>query len=269
MAMYCSAVIGANEMRIASLNLCTDSMLFELADRRQIVSVTSLSRDEELSHYSGIARTLPVNRGLAEEIIALEPDLVLTGSYTAAGTSALLSRLGYRVMTFQPALNLLEFRTSFLRLADAIGARKKALRMLAEMEQNIAAIQRPASALWPRAIIYRPNGFSPGQRSLADEMLKAAGITNLAEEFGIEFGGFVPLEQLVTAEPDVIILADRAKHFPALADQILAHPALHLNGVRPNVESPPLSIKMSEKYWACGGTFIAAAATRLAEIVAH
>ena len=255
-------------MRIASLNLCTDSMLFELADPSQIVSVTSLSRDEELSHYSELARGIPVNRGLAEEIIALEPDLILTGSYTATGTTALLARLGFRIMIFQPALDLPEFRKSFLRLAAAIGAHEKANRLLTQMEQNISGIVRSESAQWPRAIIYRPNGFSPGRRSLANEMLNIAGIANLAAEFNIEYGGFVPLEQLVIAKPDVIIVADRAERFPALADMILAHPALHLSSARGFVESPSLSIKLSEKYWACGGTFIATAAARLAAFVA-
>jgi iron complex transport system substrate-binding protein len=262
--MFCSTVIGATEMRIASLNLCTDSMLFELADPKHIVSVTSLSRNDELSHFSGLARKLPINRGLAEEIIALEPDLVLTGSYTATGTSTLLSRFGYRVMTFQPALSLAEFRSSFLRLAEAIGEHKKAVRLLARMDNDIAAIGRRSNVDRPRAIIYRPNGFSPGRRSLANEMLKVAGVANLADEFGIEYGGFVPLEQLVTSRPDIIILDDRKQRFPALADMILAHPALRISESQSWVGAHSMRINIAEKFWACGGTFIADAASHLA-----
>ena len=41
-------------------------------------------------------------------------------------------------------------------------------------------------------------------------MLKAAGVLNLAEEFDIEFGGFIPLEQLIASAPDIIIFDDRS-----------------------------------------------------------
>ncbi len=268
MVFYYSSAAGSNNMRIASLNLCTDSMLFELAEPSQIVSVTALSQDEALSHHVELALTIPANRGLAEEVIALAPDLVLTGSYTSTGTTALLKRLGYRVMTFQPATNLSEFRTSFVRLAAAIGAQNKADQLLREMDLAIASIVRRDRALWPRAIIYRPNGYSPGQRSLANEMLTIAGIANLATEFNIEYGGFVPIERLVVANPDFVILADRTKRFPALADMVLAHPALRSSGAPAFVKGRSRSIKLSEKYWACGGTFIAAAATHLAASVA-
>ena len=267
--LHGASAVGANKIRIASLNLCTDSMLFELAEPEQIVSVTSLSRDAELSHFSELAQKLPINRGLAEEVIALDPDLVLTGSYTATGTSALLSKLGYNVMTFQPALDLQAFRESFLRLGESIGTHGKAVRLLAEMDQKIANITHAKPEQRPRAVIYRPNGFSLGRRSLANEMLKVAGIRNLADEFDIEFGGFVPLERLVITKPDIIILPDRPEQFPALADMILAHPALRFSDPRVHVEAQTRRFKMSEKYWACGGTFIADAAAILAESIAQ
>jgi len=268
-ALYCLSANGSNEMRIASLNLCTDSMLFELADPLQIVSVTSLSREEEYSHYSELAQNIRINRGLAEEIILLDPDLVLAGSYTATGTTTLLKQLGYRVLIFKPVLDIDGFRNSFLRLADAIGAIEKANQLLIKMDKDIAEIKKPETTLWPRAIIYQPNGFSPGVQSLANEMLDIAGVTNLAAEFNIEHGGFVPLEQLVVAKPDVVILPGQFKRFPALANIFLTHPALSFINAQGITQSRSLRIKLSEKYWSCGGTFIAAAAARLAMLVSE
>ncbi len=266
LVVFFTAAVGASPMRIASLNLCTDSMLFELADPSQIVSVTSLSRNEELSHFFELAQKLPINRGLAEEIIAHKPDLILTGSYTATGTTALLSRLGYEVMTFQPALTLTEFRSAFLRLASAIGKTNKAVGLLSQMDRDIASINRRSGPDRPSAIIYRPNGFSPGRRSLANEMLKAAGVLNLAEEFDIELGSFIALEQLIASAPDIIIFDDRTPRFPALADMILSHPALKRDGTTRGFGLQSRRISIAEKYWACGGTFIASAATRLAAV---
>src|ERR1700704_5523405 len=69
--------------RIVSINLCTDELVLRLADRRNITSVTWLSGLPESSNVVNLAAGIPVNHGLAEEIIPLDPDLVLAGIYTA------------------------------------------------------------------------------------------------------------------------------------------------------------------------------------------
>lgn len=265
--LCCPAAHGDPPMRIASLNLCTDSMLFELAEPARIVSVTALSRDGSISYYAELARNVAVNHGLAEEIILLEPDLILAARGAATSATALLSSLGYRIMTFEPPLSFADFRSSFLRLARAIGTQEKASRLLATMDRGLARVKPDAGAVRPRAIIYRPNGFSPGSRSLANDMLQAAGMVNLADEFGIEFGGFLPLERLVMSVPDVILLGGRAARYPALAELLLAHPALAAHGRRDGAGPRPTRLNISEKYWTCGGTYIVAAVTRLAALV--
>ncbi len=70
--------------RVASLNLCTDSLLFELVDDARIVSVTSLSRDPNQSPFAARAARLAVNHGAVEEVLAAAPDLVLTDQGAAA-----------------------------------------------------------------------------------------------------------------------------------------------------------------------------------------
>jgi iron complex transport system substrate-binding protein len=251
--------------RVASMNLCTDSMLFELARPEQIISVTALSRDPNVSYFANRSRTINVNRGLAEEVIALRPDLILAGAHTANGSNELLRHLGFRILTFEPALDLGTFRASFRRLASALGASVKAEHLLAEMDRRIELSRQRALTPRPTAIIYRPNGFSPGFRSLANDMLVAAGFQNLAEDFGIEHGGFVPLEKLVVAAPNFVLLDANPLDSPALADAILIHPAL----LKQRDPGHLRRIEIAEKYWTCGGTFIAEAIDRLSLLAAH
>jgi hypothetical protein len=68
--------------RIVSLNMCTDDLLLRLADPARIASVTWLSRAQRGSNVADIAARLPVNHGLAEEIIPLDPDLVIAGTFS-------------------------------------------------------------------------------------------------------------------------------------------------------------------------------------------
>ena len=62
-----------------------DELLLRLADPRNVASVTWLARDPGSSNVADLAAEIPVNHGLAEEIIPLQPDLVIAGIYTAAG----------------------------------------------------------------------------------------------------------------------------------------------------------------------------------------
>ena len=265
LANTAAAAAPDHPQRVASMNLCTDSMLFELARPEQVVSVTTLSRDPDVSYFADRSRDVHVNRGLAEEVIELRPDLVLTGVHTASGANDLLRRLGFNVLAFEPALDLDTFRASFRRLAAAIGAGARAERLLATMDRRIELSRARTPTPRPTAIIYRPNGFSPGFRSLAHDMLVAAGFRNLAQDFDIEYGGFVPLEKLVVAAPDFVLLDANPTHAPALADAILIHPALLKQRDRKHLRR----IEIAEKYWTCGGTFIAEAIEHLASFAAH
>ena len=260
-----AAHAGEYPQRVASMNLCTDSMLFELARPEQIVSVTTLSRDPDVSYFAARSRNVHVNRGLAEEVIVLRPDLILTGVHTANGANDLLRRLGFNVLAFEPALDLETFRVSFRRLATALGANAKAERLLATMEQQLERNRRRAPSPRPTAIIYRPNGFSPGFRSLANDMLVAAGFRNLAQDLDIEYGGFVALEKLVVAAPNFVLLDANPRRSPALADAILIHPAL----LKQRNPERLRRIEIAEKYWTCGGTFIAEAVEQLASLATH
>src|ERR1700732_350866 len=73
---------------IVSLNLCADELVLRLADRDNIASVTWLSRDPDNSNVAALAAQVPVNHGLAEEVIALDPDLVVAGLHTGRSAVA-------------------------------------------------------------------------------------------------------------------------------------------------------------------------------------
>src|SRR4029453_1275136 len=72
---------GQKPKRVVSLNLCVDELLLRLADPRNLASATWLARDPANSNVAELAQSIPVNHGLVEEIIPLNPDLVIAGIY--------------------------------------------------------------------------------------------------------------------------------------------------------------------------------------------
>ena len=80
--------------RIVSLNLCIDQMLLLLVEPSRIAALSRLAKDSHLSVLADQARMLPQTMGSAEEVLALQPDLVLVGSFTTQHTTDMLRHFG-------------------------------------------------------------------------------------------------------------------------------------------------------------------------------
>ena len=84
-ALLCGA---AAPQRIMSLNICTDQLLLALAPEKRIASLTFLAREKQPLRYWPQAARIPVNYGSAEDVLAVRPDLVLTGPFQPALSSS-------------------------------------------------------------------------------------------------------------------------------------------------------------------------------------
>lgn len=239
--------------RVVSINLCTDQLAMLLAAPGQLVSVSHLARDPLSSAMAEAARAWPVNRGGAEEVFLMRPDLVLAGTQAAQAGVAMLRRLGVRVETFAPENGLDDIRAAIVRMGHLLGREAEAAALLAGMEARLAAL--PGAGPRPRAVIYHPNGYATGSGTLADAMLRAAGFRNLAAEAGIAGGGVLALEALVMAAPDVVITGPR---YPGAsrAEALLDHPAL--GAFR--------QARLADARWVCGTPALLDALEELADL---
>lgn len=245
----------AAPLRVVSINLCTDQLAMLLAAPGQLVSVSDLARDPRSSVMADRALDYGVNRGLAEEVYLLKPDLVLAGAYTARPTVSMLQRLGIPVAIFQPAGSLADVRQGMIDMGAALGRERQAAQMLAAFDARLAQLAPPAGPR-PRAATYAANGYMSGAGSLAGDVIHRAGFDHLADDLGVPVGGFVPLETLVLAAPDLVILGDDLPG-AARAEEVLHHPALlTMAGQRARVE---------DRDWFCGLPAILGAVERLAE----
>ena len=102
-----AAAAPARPGRVVSLNLCADQYVVRLAERSHIASLSPLAVDPELSAVASEAADLPRNRGRAEDVILLGPDLVIAGETTDAATLGLLRRLGIPLIVRLRVLMLL------------------------------------------------------------------------------------------------------------------------------------------------------------------
>lgn len=218
--------VTAEPQRIVSLNLCTDAMLLELVEPHRIASLTYLSHDPDYAAWHEQARAIPTNHGLIEDILPLDPDLILAGSFGARPTVQLLQRLGYRVVLFDPATGIEGYRADLRRLAALLGTEERAEHLVSKLDRRLAELAPPTTAERPLAMVYGANGFTAGRGSLIDDLLQHAGLRNLATDLGIGMTGRLSLEEVLLAAPEILIVGEYRPEEPARAQQLLRHRAL-------------------------------------------
>jgi len=231
---------------VASINLCADQLVLSVAAPEQVLTVSWLSADTQESLLAAQAARYPLNYGSAEELLHFHPDVVIAGAYTNAFTRALLARLGYRVIELEPEDSVADIARNLALVAAAIGRQERGNALVAALharEQQTAAA-RPARA--PATVVVRPGGFTVGEHSLADELMKLAGVRNVAAEQGLDRWGSLSMETLLASRPELIVLTGYRASQPSLANAVLQHPALRL------VRTAQRTATVPAPYWDCG-----------------
>jgi iron complex transport system substrate-binding protein len=244
--------------RIVSLDVCTDQILVELVGRERIAAVTHLAADPAVSAIPAKAKGIAITRGAAEDVLRYDPDLILAGPFGVSATVNLLRRLKRNVVVVPQPPNLEAVRAAVRTVAAAVGEGPKGEAMIAAYDQRLAGLNPPASAAPPTAIIYQVGGSVSGPGSLAEAALVAAGFRNKADEYRLTRNGQVPLELLVAAPPDLLVLSSAVDEYrTALADN-LRHPVLR------RLRQHHASLELPWQLWLCGTPHIAEAIEKLA-----
>ena len=235
---------GAAPSRVVSMNLCTDQLAMLLAAPGQLHAVSHLARNPRSSAMAEEAKDYGVTHGRAEEIYLMAPDLVIVGSFSARSTVDMLERLGIPVAVFEPAYGLDDVRDRLRRMGAVLGQDARAEALIAEFDARLAAL-REEVALRPDAALYHANGYTSGDRTLAGQILIAAGFENAAVAAGFSAGGFLPLEVLAMLAPDALITS-RPSPGASRAEEILDHPVVR--GLREDRARG----SFTDRDWVCG-----------------
>ncbi|MBN7774872.1 ABC transporter substrate-binding protein [Nitratireductor aquimarinus] len=257
-----SAPVSAAPERVMSLNLCTDQLAMTLAEPEQLISVSFLAREPDLSMLHEKAQGFPVNRGLAEEVFLEKPDLVVTGTYSLHNTTALLKRLGFRVEEFSFVQTLDTIPGEIRRMGALLGQEARAEKLAEDFSQELDAIAKSQCDMRPTMIAYDQNGVALGSGTLADSVMQAAGFANLAADLGLVGVAPFPLEQVIAARPDVIVTS-ASEGAPTLGEHVPRHPAI---AALPDTR---IGAFVPAGAWSCGSPAVIEAVRALASLRAE
>ena len=248
--------------RVVSMNVCTDQLAMLIAGEDQLHSVSILASDPGTSVMVKQGRRYVANHALAEEIFLMEPDLVLAGTFSPRATVDLLRRLGFRVEEFAPARSFDDVRENLIRVGELLHRQQRARELVTELDRGLARLQQ-AKPSGKTIALYDANSYTTGTGTLADEIFRAAGLTNIAEKLGVAGTVRLPMELLIMARPDLIATSYRDYGAPALAQENFVHPAYLALGAEANVVDVPVPNMI------CGAPFTLEAAATLQKAAAQ
>jgi iron complex transport system substrate-binding protein len=253
--------------RIVSFNLCADQLLLALADPAQIAGLSPYAVNPLLSVMTDKAVAFPRLDWDTESVVNLAPDLVLTGPSNRP-IQSILRATGIRVGNIELIRNLADARRQAIEIGKLVGHPERGQALARQIEQAEARLA--AAALKPplTAQVIQREGYREGPASLAAGMLSIAGLrppdrasSGAGGFMSAEQGGFVSLEHLLTAGPDVLVLQDPPREARDQGALFVTHPAL-LSRYGANRR-----INLPERYTLCGGLPLVQGMDYLAEAI--
>lgn len=242
---------------VVSLNPCADAILAEVADPAQVLAISHYSRDPRASSMPlDQARRFRTTGGTVEEVLALEPDVVVAGTFLPPATRAAFERLGIRVETFAIEHDVDESVAQVRMLAELTGHRERGEALVARIERALAEAAPPPGTRPVRTVMWQSAGIVPGPDALVSDLMRRTGFASHSAARGMRQADFLPLEAMLADPPELILTAGTEGDGD---NRMLGHPALDaLKGTR---RAPYDRVLLY-----CGGPTIVRAVSRLAEV---
>lgn len=237
--------------RIVSLDYCADQFVLGLAGRERVLAL-SPDAGKDFSYLRAAAAGLPAVRPRAEEVLALDPDLVVRTYGGGPRAAAFFERAGVPVLQIDFAPGVDAVRDRIRQAAAALGVPRRGEELVAGMDARLARARAGSPGA---AVLYlAPSGVSAGAGTFVDRLIAEAGLDNFDERAGWRT---IPLERLAYEAPDVYAVpAFEGRH------NVVRTPFRHPLAVR-RVQAGP-AVALDGATTSCGGWFLADAVEALA-----
>ncbi|MBS4007308.1 MAG: cobalamin-binding protein [Clostridium sp.] len=200
--------LSAKPERIVSLLPSLTEILFALEEGGRVVGVTDwCTYPTEAQERVKVGGIFNLN---AESILALEPDLIVTGnSENLAETFSFLDGTGIPYLVVDPQ-NLEEIELSITKIAEVVGSAAKGEAIVAQLQADRAVIAERVAAIAEAdrpsvfVMIDTESLFTVGEGEFLADLISSAGGRNIAAGLG---SGYFEMseEKLFELDPEVII----------------------------------------------------------------
>lgn len=204
--------------KILTLSMGTDTIMLGLVKPERMAAINYLLEDPVSSNIVELAKQVPIkiNNPSVEEIMAMQPDLVIVPDWGNIAQVENLRDLGLKVVVCPGPKNLAEIKDTVRLLGQAIGEPERGERLVALMDKTLADIRQKLDAMpqreIPRVVLISIMSGYGGSGCTFDEACRLAGVINGRAEAGIQNGQPMSKEQLLAIDPDILFLPSYTGH---------------------------------------------------------
>lgn len=197
--------------RIVSLSIGTDEILVELVPMERILALTYLADDPGISNVTEQAKLVPIKvKANPESIIALHPDVVFIADWQPIELIQILREAGIPVYVYKTPQTVNEVKSVILEIAHVVGEEQTGQQLVGQMESQLLVVQKSLEKVSPgerkTVVLFSLMGGIGGKGSLFDDICQSAGVVNGASKVGVGKNDTMSKEQIVEAQPDVLIM---------------------------------------------------------------
>lgn len=200
--------------RIVTLNLDADELILDLVPAKRITAVTELVDNPGVSYSVNKAKQVQkrVKAYTLEEILSLQPDLVIVSEWLDASLRKSLEDMGIRVYTYKTPTTLAEIAPMVNGIAKAVGEPEKGAALVKQFETQRdkvlqAAAKVPANEQ-VKIFLWAYHGPYGAGDTLFGDMCRKMNIHNSLDNYGAKEISALREEFVIQVNPDVILLTN-------------------------------------------------------------
>lgn len=214
---------------IVSVTLASDEILLDIVeDRSRISGVTYLANDASISNVVEKSQGITKIHANLEQIVQLDPDLVITADYLGSDFITLLKSAGLPVMVMEEVDDIQSVKMNIREIGKKVCEQENASGIISRMEKDIEAIRnknKPGDKV-PEVLFYSAPGFTAGPHSIINQLIGIAGGKNAFQAETLVRSTKISLEYIVEIDPDIIILSNFSPSDPNFEEKFLKNSAI-------------------------------------------
>lgn len=252
--------LPANPKRVVSLDYCADQFVLQFMDKENILAL-STDAEKEYAYLNQQASGIRQVRAIAEDVLTLQPDLVVRSYGGGPNMKRFLASAGVPTLQVGWASTVGGLEEGSVAaitqsMANGLGQAARGKRLVNQYLTRLESLPTSSVDNPITAMYMTPAGFTTGPGSLVHEMMTHAGLSNFESVPGWRP---VPLERLAYESPNLVAAAFFDTN---LSDLSLWSPSRH--PMAKTLIQNNNTIFLQGAWTTCGGWFIADAIEALA-----
>ena len=199
--------------RIVTATKGTDTIVLGLVKPDKMVACDRNLDDPNSSNMLELVKEIPnrVHLPKLEELLVLQPDLVIAVDWGNLDYVQSLRDMGINVVVVRGAKNLSDVKENITLISAALGEPEKGQQLISQMEARLNALKEKVDRLVPRdqrqrAVLISRVAYYGGKGCIYDDACQWAGVINGLAEAGLHRGTNLTKEMIIKIDPDVLFL---------------------------------------------------------------